>query len=121
MVVLLALFVAKTYITIVYNLLCPQRSKQFHCLPSIVEGSIGYTCSLANQTDPPTLPDAEQYAADHFGLQDKVRSGKCESLLVLTWHQKYVYEDRARRTGNLGLCLDGLAQVVPLLLQVVVF
>ena len=56
MVVLLVLLVLKTCITIVYDFLYPQRSKQFHRLPSIVEGSIGYTCSLANETDPPHAP-----------------------------------------------------------------
>ena len=72
MVVMFAHLVAKTYIIIVYDLLYPPRSKQTHCFPSTVEGSIGYTCSLANQTDRPHSQTPNNMQLTNLGLNDEL-------------------------------------------------
>ena len=69
----------------------------------------------------PTLPDAEQYAADQSWPKGRSTMPKMSAFAYLHMARKYLYEDRARRTSNIRLRLDGLAQVIPLLLQVVVF
>ena len=56
MPVLFALLVAKTYNIIKYDLFHLQRNNSSIAFSSTVEGSIGYTCSLANQTDRPHAP-----------------------------------------------------------------